>query len=196
MNTLQNAGLEVTGGFIVGFDNDPSSIFESQVEFIQRSGIVTAMVGLLTALPDTKLYQRLHHENRILKPSTGDNTDFTVNFVPKMKSEELIKGYTKLLTSIYSPKAYYARVKTFLREYNQTPRKRNPMIFNYMLAIVKSFFYIGFWNRSGFRFWNLFFWTIFKRPGLFANSITFTIYGFHFRKIIKLNLKWLISAGV
>jgi len=196
VNTLQKAGLEVTGGFIVGFDSDPSSIFDSQVDFIQRSGIVTAMVGLLTALPDTKLYQRLHHENRILKQSTGDNTDFTVNFVPKMKSEELIKGYTKLLTSIYSPKAYYARVKTFLREYNQTQRKRDPMSFNYMLALIKSFFYIGFWNRSGFRFWNLFFWTIFKRPGLFANSITFTIYGFHFRKIIKLNLKRLKSVSV
>ena len=102
VNTLQKEGLEVTGGFTVGFDNDPSSIFESQAEFIQRSGIVTAMVGLLTALPDTKLYQRLHHENRILKQSTGDNTDFTVNFVPKMKTEELIKGYTKLLINLFA----------------------------------------------------------------------------------------------
>jgi len=194
VNTLQKAGLEVTGGFIVGFDNDPASIFDSQVEFIQRSGIVTAMVGLLTALPDTKLYQRLHHENRILKQSSGDNTDFTVNFVPKMKPEELIKGYTKLLTSIYSPKAYYARVKTFLREYRQTRRKKSPMSFHYLLALVKSFFYIGFWSRSGLRYWDLFFWTLFNRPALFQNSITFTIYGFHFRKIIKLNLKRLKSV--
>jgi len=194
VNTLQKSGLEVTGGFIVGFDSDPSSIFDSQVEFIQRSGIVTAMVGLLTALPDTKLYQRLHHENRILKQSTGDNTDFTVNFVPKMKSEELIKGYTRLLNTIYSPKAYYARVKTFLREYRQTRRKRGPMSFHYMLALLKSFFYIGLWSRSGLRYWDLFFWTLFNRPALFKNSMTFTIYGFHFRKIIKLNLKRLKSV--
>jgi len=194
VNTLQKSGLEVTGGFIVGFDNDPSSIFDSQVEFIQRSGIVTAMVGLLTALPDTKLYHRLRHENRILTQSSGDNTDFTMNFVPKMKSEELIKGYTKILLSIYSPKAYYARVKTFLREYHQTRRRKPPMSFHYMLALLKSFFYLGFWSRSGLQYWKLFFWTIFHRPGLFTNSITFTIYGFHFRKIIRLNMKRLTSV--
>jgi len=196
VNTLQNEGLEVAGGFIVGFDNDPSSIFDTQAEFIQRSGIVTAMVGLLTALPETKLYQRLHHENRILKQSTGDNTDFSMNFVPKMKEEELIKGYTKLLKTIYSPKAYYARVKTFLREYRQTRRKKAPMGFHYMLALVKSFFYIGFWSRSSLLYWDLFFWTIFKRPALFANSITFSIYGFHFRKILKLYLKKLKTVSV
>lgn len=196
VNNLQKAGLEVAGGFIVGFDNDPSSIFDSQVEFIQRSGIVTAMVGLLTALPDTKLYHRLRHENRILKQSSGDNTDFTMNFVPTMKSEELIKGYTKILTTIYSPKAYYARVKTFLREYRQTKRKRSPMSFHYLIALVKSLFYIGFWSKSGLRYWDLFFWTIFNLPGLIANSITFTIYGFHFRKIIKLNLKRLKSIRI
>jgi len=196
VNTLQKAGLEVTGGFIVGFDNDPSSIFDSQVEFIQRSGIVTAMVGLLTALPDTKLYHRLHRENRIVNQSSGDNTDLTMNFVPKMKPEELVKGYMKILTSIYSPKAYYARVKTFLREYRKTRRKSSPMSFHYMLALVKSFFYLGFWSRSSLRYWNLFFWTIFNRPWLFKDSITFTIYGFHFRKIIKLNLKRLKTVQV
>ncbi len=194
VNTLQKAGLEVTGGFIVGFDHDPSSIFDSQVEFIQRSGIVTAMVGLLTALPDTKLYHRLRQENRILNQSSGDNTDLTMNFVPKMKSEELVKGYMKILVSIYSPKAYYARIKTFLREYRKTRRKSSPMGFHYMLALFKSFFYLGFWSRSRLQYWNLFFWTLFNRPALFKNSITFTIYGFHFRKIIKLNQKQLESV--
>lgn len=196
VNTLQKAGLEVTGGFIVGFDNDPSTIFDTQVEFIQRSGIVTAMVGLLTALPDTKLFHRLHSENRILKQSSGDNTDFSMNFVPKMKEEELIRGYTKLLKTIYAPKAYYARVKTFLKEYGQTRGTRNPMSFNYVMALFKSFLYMGFWSRSSFRYWDLFFWTLFHRPALFKNSITFTIYGFHFRKIIKLNMKRLKSVQV
>lgn len=196
VNTLQKNGLEVAGGFIVGFDNDPSSIFDTQIEFIQRSGIVTAMVGLLTALPETKLYERLHRENRILRESSGDNTDFTMNFIPMMKPDELIKGYTKLLTNIYSPKAYYARVKTFLGEYRQTARKRKPMSFNQMLALLKSFYFIGVWNKSGFRFWNLLFWTLFNRPQLIKNAITFTIYGFHFRKIIEINLSRLKEVTV
>jgi radical SAM superfamily enzyme YgiQ (UPF0313 family) len=189
VNALQNGGLEVAGGFIVGFDNDPSSIFDTQVKFIQRSGIVTAMVGLLTALPETKLYHRLHQENRILKQSTGDNTDFSLNFIPRMKTEELMMGYQKLLTTIYSPKEFYARIKIFLKEYNQTRRKRKPMSFFYMLAFIKSVIFIGFWNKSGFRFWNLLIWTLFNRPWLIKNSITFTIYGFHFRKILKLNIE-------
>lgn len=196
VNTLQKSGLEVAGGFIVGFDSDPSSIFETQIDFIQRSGIVTAMVGLLTALPQTKLYQRLHSENRILKQSSGDNTDFTMNFIPKMKSEELIVGYTKLLKTIYSPKVYYSRVKTFLRSYRQTRRKRNSMSFYQVIALFKSLFYIGFWSRSGLQYWDLLFWTLIHRPALIKNSITFMVYGFHFRKIIKLNLRRLNAIRV
>jgi len=189
INLLQNSGLEVTGGFIVGFDNDPASIFDSQVKFIQKSGIVTAMVGLLTALPETKLYRRLHLENRIVKQSSGDNTDFSLNFIPKMNREELLNGYRKLLTTIYSPREYYARIKVFLSKYNQTRRRRKPMSFNYVMALFKSLFYIGFWNRSNFRFWNLLIWTLCNRPRLIKNSITLTIYGFHFRKIMKLHMK-------
>ena len=68
---IQRAGLQVQGGFIVGFDTDTPTIFRRQIEFIQKSGIVTAMVGLLNALPDTKLHARLHREGRLLKQSTG-----------------------------------------------------------------------------------------------------------------------------
>jgi len=81
---LQNHSFEVQGGFIVGFDSDPISIFRSQINFIQNSGIVTAMVGLLNAPRGTKLYQRLKKENRLLKVFTGNNTDININFVPKM----------------------------------------------------------------------------------------------------------------
>jgi len=192
--TLQRAGLEVAGGFIVGFDNDPMSIFDSQEGFIQRSGIVTAMVGLLNALPDTKLYQRLHLENRILKRSTGDNMDFTMNFIPKMRSEDLIRGYQRLLATIYSHPKYYARVKTFLKEYRQVRRKRRPLSLWYMIAFVKSIFFIGLLSNSRFQYWKLMIWTLFNRPGLFRNSITFTIFGFHFRKILKLNMQRLQSV--
>ena len=194
--TKQRAGLEVAGGFIVGFDNDPSSIFNTQERFIQRSGIVTAMVGLLTALPDTKLFHRLNRENRILKHSSGDNMDFTMNFIPKMTSEELIRGYQKLLMTIYSPKTYYERVKTFLKQYRQVKRRQKPLSFFYLLAFIKSIIYIGLWSKSRVQYWKLFFWTLFNRPRLFKNSITFSIFGFHFRKTLNLNLRRLGSVQV
>jgi radical SAM superfamily enzyme YgiQ (UPF0313 family) len=114
---IQRNGFEVTGGFIVGFDNDPVSIFQTQIDFIQKSGIVTAMVGLLNAPKGTRLFQRLKGENRLLKASTGDNTDYTLNFVPKMNPEILIRGYREILNTIYAPKNYYARIKTLLKEY-------------------------------------------------------------------------------
>src|SRR4030067_1580883 len=118
---IQNHGFEVQGGFILGFDSDPASIFNKQIHFIQKTGIVTAMVGLLNAPKGTKLYRRLKKENRLIKDMSGDNTDFSINFVPKMKYETLVTGYKNVLDTIYSPRHYYERVVTFLKEYR--PRK-------------------------------------------------------------------------
>src|SRR5574342_918828 len=94
---IQRSGLQVQGGFIIGFDSDTPSIFQRQVEFIQKSGIVTAMVGLLQALPDTKLHKRLKREGRLLGQTTGNNVDGTTNFVPRMEVERLREGYKTIL---------------------------------------------------------------------------------------------------
>src|SRR4030042_643866 len=112
---IQNHGLQVQGGFIVGFDSDPLSIFKSQISFIQKSGIVTAMVGILMAPPETKLWYRLKKENRLLLGGTGDNTDGTTNLVPKMNLDVLVNGYKQILHAIYSPREYYERIFTFLK---------------------------------------------------------------------------------
>jgi len=88
---IHNHGLMVMGGFIVGFDQDNENIFERQIRFIQQTGIAVAMVGILTALPKTRLWQRLKSENRLLEESTGDNTLASLNFEPKMGSKNLIK---------------------------------------------------------------------------------------------------------
>ena len=92
-----------------------NTIFETLIRFIQESGIPTAMVGLLNAPRGTTLYKRLFNEGRILKGMTGDNTDFTMNFIPKMNYNKLLEGYKKVTTSIYSPKFYYARVIKFFQ---------------------------------------------------------------------------------
>lgn len=182
---IQKFGLEVTGGFIVGFDSDKPSIFERQIEFIQKSGIITAMVGLLNAPRGTKLYQRLTKEGRLLKNPSGDNTDFSINFIPKMDSEVLIKGYKKIISRIYSPKPYYERVKNFLREYKPLYKNPSRSSFSKIGALFRSIFFLGVVEKGRGHYWKLFFWTIFRRPRLFPSAITFAIYGSHFRKIFE-----------
>jgi radical SAM superfamily enzyme YgiQ (UPF0313 family) len=182
---MQKFGLEVQGGFILGFDNDPPSIFERLSEFIQESGIVTAMVGLLNAPRGTRLYQRLMKEGRLLKDISGDNTDLSLNFIPKMNQEILINGYKRVLQTIYSPKPYYERIRMFLKKYEPLQKKRIRFRFNHFGALFKSALVLGLGEKGRSHYWKLFFWSLFRRPRLFPLAVTFAIYGFHFRKIFK-----------
>lgn len=182
---LQNFGLVVQGGFIVGFDNDPLSIFENQINFIQKSGIVTAMVGLLNAPHGTKLYQRLKKENRLIKNFTGNNTDCSMNFTPKMHYETLINGYKNILNTIYSPKKYYERVTNFLGEYKPRAGKEFKLRLEHINAFVKAMWILGIKEKGRKYYWRLLAWTLLKQPRSFALSVTLSIYGFHFRKIVE-----------
>jgi radical SAM superfamily enzyme YgiQ (UPF0313 family) len=182
---IQTCGLQVQGGFIVGFDNDPISIFERLSAFIQESGIVTAMVGLLNAPRGTRLYKRLVKEGRLLKDITGDNTDFSINFVPKMDYEVLINGYKRVISGIYSPKPYYERVRNFLREYKPLQKKAFRFNFSYSGAFFKSILFLGIIGKERLHYWKLFFWTALRRPRLFPLAITLAIYGSHFRRVFE-----------
>ena len=178
---IQRAGLQVQGGFIVGFDSDTPSIFQRQVDFIQRSGIVTAMVGLLNALPDTRLHARLKREGRLLGRSSGDNADGTTNFVSRMNTEALREGYQRILRQIYSPGPYYQRVRTFLREYRR-PRISARLSWRQVLAFFSSSVRLGIFGRERFHYWRLLAWTLFHRPRHMPLAVTLAIYGHHFRK--------------
>ena len=189
---IQKFGLRVRGGFIVGFDNDAPSIFERQIDFIQKSGIITAMVGILNAPRGTVLYKRVVQEGRLLEDISGDNTDFTTNIVPKMGFEKLNNGYRRVISGIYSPRPYYDRVKTFLKDYK--PLKNTPFHFHpghirfnfgYLGAFFKSIWSLGIMDRERGYYWKLLFWSIFKRPRVLPMAITYAIYGFHFRKVFQ-----------
>ena len=180
---IQESGMEVQGGFIVGFDNDPPSIFDKLTNFIQESGIVTAMVGLLNAPKGTKLQKRLLNEGRLLNDFTGNNTDFSINFIPQMDSGELINGYKKILDTIYSPKYYYERVMRFMKTFEPKKKKVFHLNPNYVLALFKSIIKLGLIGEERIYYWKLFLWSLFRKPQLFSLAILFTIYGFHFRKI-------------
>ena len=183
---IQNHGFEVQGGFILGFDSDPISIFRSQIDFIQKTGIVTAMVGLLNAPRGTKLYQRLKQENRLLKDMSGDNTDFSINFITKMNYETLINGYKNVLDTIYSPRYYCERVIAFLKEYR--PRKTagiSQLRFYHIASLIKSLWFLGIMDKGRWHFWRLLISTLLKYPRRFPLSIGLSVSGFHFRKVTK-----------
>jgi radical SAM superfamily enzyme YgiQ (UPF0313 family) len=183
VNTIQRKGMEVYAGFIVGFDNDPPNIFQRQIDFIQKSGIITAMVGLLNAPRLSKLYTRLKNEGRISDKFSGDNTNYSMNFIPVMDKNELLTGYQKIIKNIYSCKSYYARVKLFLRQYD--PPFHEPLSFNRFMAFIKSIIYIGILKRNSRYFWKLLFWSIFNKPKSFPLAVTYSIYGYHFRRVFK-----------
>jgi radical SAM superfamily enzyme YgiQ (UPF0313 family) len=185
VKSIQRTGLQVQGGFIVGFDSDGPSIFQNQIDFIQKSGIVTAMVGLLQAPPGTKLYERLKKEGRLRGLLSGDNVDGTTNIIPKMDMRQLLKGYEKILHNIYRPRPYYKRIKTFLREY-KAPKIQIPVDFQRFLAFFRTSIRIGIFGKERIQYWNLMVWTLCRCPKLLPLAITLAIHGHHFRKVCKL----------
>jgi radical SAM superfamily enzyme YgiQ (UPF0313 family) len=179
---IQRAGMEIYAGFIVGFDNDTPATFARQIEFIQMSGIATAMVGLLQAPPGTRLYERMKSEGRLLGAMTGDNADGTTNILPAMDLDALRSGYRELLRHIYAPRQYYRRVRTFLREFKVPEVKTRPDL-QRLLAFARSAARLGVLGRERLHFWWLMVWTLTRRPRLFSRAVTLAIYGYHFRRV-------------
>lgn len=181
---IQQAGMQVQGGFILGFDSDEPTAFDRVIQFIQDSGVVTAMVGLLNAPRGTKLYQRMMRENRLSKTPTGDNMDCTMNFVPKMDMQELLKGYQKVIDTIYSQKYYCQRIKTFLKNYTLSGKMNFTIHYCDIEAFLKSIWHIGILDKGRLHYWSLILWSL-KKPRRFPMAVRFSIYGFHFRKTFK-----------
>ena len=185
VRTIHRAGLQVMGGFIVGFDSDTPSIFQRQIDFIQKSGIVTAMVGMLQAPPGTRLFDRLQKENRIVSAFSGDNVDGTTNIIPKMGLNRLLAGYRSIMTQIYTPQNFYRRVRNFLKEL-KAPDITIPMDFQRVLAFFHSVFQLGILGKERFHYWHLLLWTLLRKPRLLPLAITLAIYGHHYRRICDL----------
>jgi len=182
---MQRFGLEVAGGFIIGFDSDPPNIFQKQIDFIQQSGIITAMVGLLNAPKGTRLYERLRQEGRLIGEWTGNNTDFSTNFIPKMGYQALMEGYRYVVTSIYSPRNFYKRLVTFLRTYRPLKKRGNTLQLCQILAFLYSLWSLGIMEEERFYYWKTLLWTILRRPELLPLCVRLAIYGYHFRKVFQ-----------
>jgi radical SAM superfamily enzyme YgiQ (UPF0313 family) len=181
---IQQFGLQVQAGFIVGFDSDQPSIFENMINFIQSCGIITALVGLLQALRGTALYKRMEDENRLLDMSSGDNTDTTINFIPKMDHDELVNGFRKVISTIYSPRKYCERTMTLLKNYKPIKKKKRVRLSD-IKTLVKSMWRIGICTSDRRYFWKPILWTLFRKPQLLNVAITASIYGLHFKRIFR-----------
>ncbi|MFC2124061.1 B12-binding domain-containing radical SAM protein [Bacteroidota bacterium] len=181
---IQKRGLLVMGGFIVGFDSDTPSIFSRQIEFIKTSGIITAMVGLLNAPKKTRLWERLHRENRLTSDNmSGNNTDFTINFIPKMNIDDLQAGYRRILEAIYSTKPYYRRVKGSILRYQKNVHLKSRISWTDLKALIRSMFVLGMFNKGRRAYWRLVIWTLLRKPRAFSLAVRYAIFGYHFRKI-------------
>ncbi len=181
---IHKSGLQLMGGFIVGFDSDPPSIFQRQIDFIQHSGIVMAMVGMLQAPPGTRLFDRLQRRRRVVRPFTGDNVDGTTNILPRMGMEALSKGYQRIMEQIYSPANYYRRVRTQLRAFTP-PEVSAPLDLQRFLSFFRANFRLGILGKERFCYWHLILWTLVRRPRLISVAVTLSIYGYHYRKICE-----------
>lgn len=185
---IQNHGLHPMSGFIVGFDNDPPDTFDKQqIDFIQNTGIVIAMVGVLQAPSRTELHARLEKEGRLLRSASGNNTDCYPNFVPAMSVDALVEGYKKIIKTIYSPKKYYERICVFLREYNVLKRPKRQVRMSDFRAFVRSIWRIGLmagWKTSWY-YWKTLFVTLSKHRQAFPQAVALWIYGVHFQRIAK-----------
>ena len=181
---IHRSGLQVMGGFIVGFDNDGPSIFQRQIDFIQKSGIVTAMVGMLQAIPGTRLFDRLQRESRVAESFTGDNVDGTTNIIPQMGMDNLFEGYQTIMKQIYQPKYYYQRVRTLFREL-KAPEIIAPMDIQRFLSFFRAALRLGVFGKERFQYWYLILWTLVRKPKLISTAITLSIYGYHYRKICE-----------
>lgn len=181
---IHQAGIQVQAGFILGFDSDNSRVFDNLIEFIQNSGVVTAMVGLLNAPRGTKLYKRLAQEGRLTRPVTGDNMDCTMNFRPKMGMEELLAGYYRVVETIYSQQHYSERILALFQNFPLPQAQRLAMPLSACRALLQSVWHIGICNPGRRYYWKLIFWSACK-PQYLNLAVSLSLCGYHYRKVVE-----------
>lgn len=183
---IQSYDMEVMAGFIVGFDNDPADIFQLQIDFIRESAIPMAMVGLLSALPQTQLWRRMQKEGRLLHEGAGTNTEASLNFVPKMDRETLIEGYKNILSTIYSPAEFYERASVSLQLYSTSEYAHGDKLnLNDLISALRVFVKLGLLDNSRRDFWRFIYHFLSKRRDLLPDAVGMAAFGYHFRRITE-----------
>ncbi len=176
---IHKYGIEVMGGFILGFDTDRDDVFDRLVDFIQKSAIPIAMVGLLQAMPGTQLFRRLSREGRILHDGGGNNTGCELNYLPRMNPARLVAGYQSVLRRIYSCDAYYERVRAYLSRCR--PHYRPHFSFGNVRALFLSMLRQGIQGNARLSYWKFLLSAATRHRHSFGAAMTMAVMGYHFQ---------------
>lgn len=188
VKTIHSKGIEVISGFILGFDTDTDDIFDRQISFIQKAGIPMAMIGIMLALPGTKLYRRLESEGRILYESSGNNTNtLDMNFIPVMNRDKLIDGYKKVLRTLYSPEKYFERSLLLISRIPDSVYKKRTLKRNDIKAFLKSFVLL-LSSKYRFSYIRFLIKALMTNPGNFPLAVILSINGYHFFELTRITL--------
>jgi radical SAM superfamily enzyme YgiQ (UPF0313 family) len=179
VRSLRARGLDVWGGFILGFDSDGPECFDRMIEFVQRSGIVYAMAGMLEALPNTPLYRRLEREGRLRPaPAAGDSLAFT-NVVTKLPARSLIEGYTRVLETLYDPETYFERCREHLAHWRPAPGPARAISLAEVAVLWRSLRTQGLASPYRRAYWRFLAWAA-RRPGRLPLALAQACAGHHF----------------
>jgi radical SAM superfamily enzyme YgiQ (UPF0313 family) len=153
--SIQQQGLWIMGGFIVGFDSDASDIFDRQIEFVERAAIPWAMTGILQAPPTTPLYDRMRTEGRLLQNNLEPSNFDPPNFRTVLPLPELLNGTKRMLLALYDPRRFYERVLDSLDRWQLQPEQRASGISLLYLwrALLKSFWKQGVLSSYRVAYW-------------------------------------------
>jgi radical SAM superfamily enzyme YgiQ (UPF0313 family) len=184
VKTIQQKGMEVMGGFILGLDGDREDVFDAQIDFIQQAGIPFAMVGLLTAIKGTDLYDRLEREGRLLTESQGDSVNFSLNIVPEMDRQVLLDGYKRVLRTIYDPtlKNYFERCLTMLANLKVAEHSVRRVGRAEILGFVRSLYRQAF-SRQGPAYLKFLARVLKDNPKMLPEAVRLAIVGYHLAKV-------------
>ncbi len=175
---ITQQGMEVMGGFIVGFDSDRPEVFKLQREFIGSLPMPLAMVGILTAMPGTPLWRRLGKEGRLRDSQTGDQF-CRPNFKPRMDERALLSGYAALMSDLYSPISYYERCHAYLERTPPPVAARTVRPGGYKV-LLRSMWRIGLLGQARRYYWRLLFAAIRRGRTSLSWAVGKAIQGEHF----------------
>jgi radical SAM superfamily enzyme YgiQ (UPF0313 family) len=189
---ISSYGMVVNAGFIIGFDNENGQTAKRMNEFIQDTGICTAMLGLMYALPNTKLTKRLRQEGRLFEEFsvfTDNNTQIDqassgLNFITLRPRIDILKDFVEVISYIYKPEHYYKRVIHTCLNLKVTNKYKHNLkkTFKNLRSFSRILRRVGFNRITGKSFWKMFFTVLLKNPKAIEWGISLSAMFIHFYK--------------